>query len=134
MDDVTTTVIELMVLKACKQLKGRTRLQKIFFLLKRKYNIPINLEFKPYFYGPYSEELAHDIQVLRGFGIVEEKVVPVNDYVEFVYELTEKGENLLKKLLSNDEYKELYEKISKYVEQYKDINLKDLVYEAKSLS
>jgi len=40
---------------------------------------------------------------------------------------------LLKKLLSNDEYKELYEKISKYVEQYKDISLKDLVYEAKSL-
>jgi uncharacterized protein YwgA len=100
MDDVITTVIELMVLKACKQLRGRTRLQKIFFLLKRKYNIPINLEFKPYFYGPYSEELAHDIQVLRGFGIVEEKVVPVNDYVEFVYELTEKGEKLLKNCLA----------------------------------
>gem|GEM_PF-4669489 len=34
---------------------------------------------KPYFHGPYSDELVNDVQALMGFGIVEEKVEATED-------------------------------------------------------
>lgn len=109
--NLSDSVIELMVLDVSGVIE-RARLQRIMFLLKEKCGIPINLHFESYFYGPYSEELTYDIEVLKAFKVVEEERVKINDYYESRYKLTPKGKEVLKKLLENDEkLKEIYQKI-----------------------
>ncbi|MEM4497248.1 MAG: hypothetical protein QW692_00290 [Nitrososphaerota archaeon] len=116
--NIPDLVIELMVLDASGVMKGRTRLQKTMFLLKEKYGMPISLHFESYFYGPYSEELTYDIEVLKAFKAVEEERVKVNDYYESRYKLTPKGKEVLRRLLENDEkLKEIYQKIKSHVEK-----------------
>ncbi|MEM2261733.1 MAG: hypothetical protein QXK24_04705 [Ignisphaera sp.] len=132
--NIPDLVIELMVLDASGVMKGRTRLQKTMFLLKEKYGMPISLHFESYFYGPYSEELAHDIEVLKAFKVIEENRVKVNDYYEYRYKLTQKGKDILKELLeSNEELREIYQKIKSHVEEINKIPLKELVAVAKAL-
>lgn len=123
-----------MVLSASNILRGRTRLQKIMFLLKHKHNVPLSLRFEPYFYGPYSEDLTYDIEMLKALKLVEEQIIRNNDYIEYQYRLTSKGREILLKLLEdNPQLNQLYQKISEYVEELNKIPLKELILEAKSL-
>lgn len=127
-------VIELMVLDVSNIMRGRTRLQKTMFLLKYKYKVPLGLKFEPYFYGPYSEDLAYDIEMLKALGVIEEQIVRVNDYIEYQYKLTDKGKEILSRLLEKDQQlKQFHEKISEYVKELNEIPLRDLISEAKSL-
>jgi uncharacterized protein YwgA len=85
-------------------INGRKRLQKTVCLLKYQDKIPFSFEFKPYFYGPYSEQLAEAIEVLESSNIVnEEPRLLSNDIIQYNYELTEFGKKLHKKLANQNE-------------------------------
>ena len=64
----------LALLKVAKEEKAEvtaTKLQKIFFLLEKEKNINLQLEFKPYLFGPYSEKLQSTLYELADKGFVK---------------------------------------------------------------
>lgn len=56
-----------------RQLSGRTRLQKTIYLLQRC-GFPTTYTYTLHFYGPYSEELVSDAELLDTLGLVAETV------------------------------------------------------------
>ena len=48
-----------------------TKLQKIFFLLEKEKGVELGLEFKPWFFGPYSSKLQEFIDKLIEIGEVD---------------------------------------------------------------
>ncbi|RLF54040.1 hypothetical protein DRN98_07405 [Methanosarcinales archaeon] len=97
-----TDEVVMLVLYASdrKMVAGRTLLQKTIYFLNEKNNLGI--EFVPYYYGPYSAEIADAVESLKASGIVKEVVeeFPVfNTSVGFeprryIYQLTEIGEKI----------------------------------------
>lgn len=65
----------LLILKKMGSVPGRTRFQKLVFLLQRKVNTGLQYNFIPYHYGPYSQELQIDINVLEAGGYIHVKPV-----------------------------------------------------------
>ncbi len=76
------------------RIKGRTRFQKIVYLLKNQ-EINFQYEFRPYLYGPYSVNLKKDIRMLTKLGLLEEESQEIEFdgvvYDRYVYSLTEEG-------------------------------------------
>jgi len=56
-----------------------TKLQKIFFLLEKEKGIQLGLEFKPWFFGPYSSKLQDYIDKLIEIGEVDVEEEEVRD-------------------------------------------------------
>ncbi|MHC1599826.1 MAG: hypothetical protein ACXQS5_03275 [Candidatus Methanospirareceae archaeon] len=83
-----------------KMIAGRTLLQKTEYFLNEK--IGLGFEFTPYYYGPYSAEIADALGSLRASGIVEEEVVeyPSFDFHitfeprKYIYHLTDIGKDI----------------------------------------
>jgi uncharacterized protein YwgA len=56
-----------------------TKLQKIFFLLEKEKGIQLGLDFKPWFFGPYSSKLQDYIDKLIELGEVDVEEEEVRD-------------------------------------------------------
>ncbi|ADX85550.1 conjugal transfer protein [Saccharolobus islandicus] len=56
-----------------------TKLQKIFFLLEKEKGIQLGLDFKPWFFGPYSSKLQDYIDKLIESGEVDVEEEEVRD-------------------------------------------------------
>ncbi|MUN30068.1 hypothetical protein [Sulfuracidifex metallicus] len=56
-----------------------TKLQKIFFLLEKEKEIQLGLDFKPWFFGPYSSKLQDYIDKLIELGEVDVEEEEVRD-------------------------------------------------------
>jgi uncharacterized protein YwgA len=119
-----------------KPIEGRTRLQKMAFLLKNKYGFPLNFDFKPYYYGPYSEELSDLVSLLRALGLAEEKT----DYfglgkIRYDYVLTEKGKEYFEKFskASGKDTKQTIRKLRGCISELSLLSTPELISEAKSL-
>lgn len=78
----------LVLLSAFSEIRGRTRFQKIIFLLKEKDNIDFDYDFIPYYYGPYCQDLQLEIDLLEAADFVQ---VEPEDGNLYVHRLTEKG-------------------------------------------
>ncbi len=61
-----------------RKIVGRTRLQKTIHLLQ-DIGLPTEYRYRNYFYGPYSDELQADIQLLDRAGIISETSHPTAD-------------------------------------------------------
>jgi uncharacterized protein YwgA len=59
---------------AGKQFKGRTRLQKLVFLVQKKVGGAIDYEFAPAGWGPLSFRLYNITKRLRSLGMIDENV------------------------------------------------------------
>lgn len=80
------------------QVDGRKRLQKMVCVLKHKDNVPFSFGFKPYFYGPYSEDLANLIEIMKGAGLLEEETSSIAPgIVQYRYHMLKKGEEIFQK-------------------------------------
>jgi uncharacterized protein YwgA len=79
-------------------IRGRKRIQKLVFLLKKQYEVPFRFDFKPYFYGPYSEELAETMQILVQVGLLRERVsVLESGFAQYSYGLTREAADIIRK-------------------------------------
>ena len=94
------------LIKECKNVKGRKRFQKLVYLSKAA-GIPFYESFEWNNYGPFSKELAQEIDALCKLGLVEEEI----NNLEYDYVLTKKGDDFLDKMWSKVSDK--YEKLSK---------------------
>lgn len=84
-----------------KSIKGRTRFQKMVFLIQEE-GIDFGYNFKPYLYGPYSEELGNDVSMLTqlGFLTVNSEEIKSDGVVHdrYAYSLTEEGKEAANKI------------------------------------
>ncbi|MBU2560417.1 hypothetical protein KKA03_05930 [archaeon] len=83
----------------CEKIQGRKKFQKIFYLAKRA-GIPIHETFKWNMFGPYSKELASEIDVLCEMELLLEEGFQGGEYS---YILTDEGTDFLKTSLSAGE-------------------------------
>ena len=88
----------LKLIESAGRIEGRKKLQKLIYLLQLE-GYPIDDEFSVHYYGPYSSRLA-----LRVDGLVEDKLLAESERpvavggIEYVYELTPRAQDLLRKL------------------------------------
>lgn len=64
-----SVILELV--RLAKTRVGKTFLQKAIYVLQEWLSLDLGYDYKLYLYGPYSEELSQDIDVLRDLGLVE---------------------------------------------------------------
>jgi len=75
----------------CNNFEGRKKVQKIVYILKEM-GYPFNERFDFHFYGPYSQELALEIEALSYMGILKEGKKDVGDWSQYTYQITEEGQ------------------------------------------
>lgn len=66
-----------------QMIAGRTLLQKTAYFLNEK--MKLGIEFTPYYYGPYSREIADSLASLKSCGIIKEEV---RGYASFDFNVT----------------------------------------------
>ena len=81
------------------KIEGRTRLEKVVYLLKQLGRVNFTYEFVPYHYGPYSRELVEDLDQLKEIGLVDEGM-NTDDYgvLRYDYKLTSEGGQLAEEI------------------------------------
>ena len=100
-------LVPLLLTKTVGQVKGKTRFQKLMFLVKRhaeKEGVKgINFDFQIYLYGPFSHDLSREIYdlVRQGF-IVERTEQTCSNYEMHLYKLSKKGEDFLEAARSKE--------------------------------
>jgi len=119
----------LVTLNRLGEVWGRTRLQKMIFLLKEKDGVNFGYDFIPYHYGPYSQELQVELNLLEAAGLVQVKPEDKNLYV---YSLTEEGKNVARKIEQKMDRTEL-EKLVNGLRYYKKKKTRFLIKMAKEL-
>lgn len=108
---------------------GRTLLQKTLYFLNEK--LDFGIAFTPYYYGPYSAEVADAIASLKASGIVEEITEgfsPFNFGVTFeprryTYQLTDIGKQIAS-LIQKRQSQEV-KKVKNVLEQMKQLGVAD---------
>ncbi|MDO8538351.1 MAG: hypothetical protein Q7S21_05695 [archaeon] len=91
-----TAFIEL-----AESITGKTKLQKMVYLLNEEEHVKTEHNFSLYTYGPYSFELTNDLEMLEQFKYlkVDKVLFPSNgEYVgkEYCYKITEEGKKFIK--------------------------------------
>lgn len=115
------------------KIEGRTRIQKEICLLKHKSNLPFTFDYKPYYYGPYSEELSETINTLVGVKLLKETVIHVGfNSFRYDYTLTGQGRELFNKIRKNLESHIVV--LQKEVKGLEGIGTPELVSLAKAIS
>ena len=111
---------------------GRTRIQKLFYLLKKKYDSPIPFNCVNYHYGPYSEELQEVLHKLVGKNMVEETIS--TETPGYLYKLTDLSKSLFKVCLLEvpQQISEAIVKLKKEGYQWKE--LKDILLEVYEIA
>lgn len=73
-------------------IEGRTRLQKMVFVIQQELDDRLRedqkYEFFPFDYGPFSKELAEDINEMIEAGLIDEDEEVYNDEGDLKYEYT----------------------------------------------
>ena len=119
MTQLTPQDIILILLKKAseKSLKlGRTKIQKIIFLLQKKLGDKLGYKFifTPYHYGPFSFTLAETLEELKDYkwvNVNEEN--PFEGYTEFNYTLNRNGNHIADKVEKKNP--ELSKEIDKFL-------------------
>lgn len=95
---------------------GNTRIQKLLFLIQKegKYPIENGFNFKPYKYGPYSDEFFDVVYSLSQREYLSLKQNEFGDITEC--RLTQKGQAKITEL--SDKYKEVREDVRGVVSEY----------------
>ena len=124
--------------------RGRTRLQKMMFLLWKSMggkgmNGCAGLGFVPHHYGPYSRQLQDDIEGLIAEGLIEEEkeASPAGQYM-YRYRATGAGARMAAALVEDPKYKEYgfggaaYEEIRGIKSKVNNMEIRDLLEEVYS--
>lgn len=110
-------------------IEGRTRFQKMVYLLKNSFDVPFGFEYRMYFYGPYSDSLADALQLLKAIEFVQEKKTKIARYVvQYNYEITDAGRDFLESYFSQTERnQQIYKNIRLGVQKMRNLPTSYLV-------
>lgn len=79
-----------------QQIQGRTRMQKLVFLVQKEFDdtsaLPGEYNYIPYDYGPFAKKLYADLDYLKDRGYIRESTETIEDgKVQYNYQLTPEG-------------------------------------------
>lgn len=120
----------LVMLNKLGTVSGRTRFQKMVFLLKEKEGLEWGYTFIPYYYGPYAHDLQLEIDLLEAAGFIRVEHQEDNLYV---HSLTEQGVEVSERIAHQMNCDE-FQKLSKLLEIYNEKSIKSLITESKKLA
>jgi uncharacterized protein YwgA len=113
-----------------REVKGKTRLQKLAFLLDEE-ELGDQFKaysFKKYDYGPFSKQLLQDTERLKRDGVVEiDKTRTFSGNSRYDYELEEDWIEDVEYLAEDDDISEIFEAAEKIVEKHEGKSIRDLV-------
>jgi len=119
------------------KVKGRTRIQKEICILKHDRDIPIKLEFKPYFYGPYSRKLSNIVDTLVAVGVLKQTIVRVGIKIyRYDYTLTQHGKKWFASIKETLETNcpEILSKLKSNIDQFQKMSIPNITSLAKECS
>lgn len=110
--------------------QGRTRLQKMVFLLQQRtpdWKIP-EYQFEAYDYGPFSKSLYDDLDNLIERNLVEENREEFDqDKILYEYNLTEKGKKAVRLITDEQEWEELILRADEIKSQFNRMELAEVL-------
>jgi hypothetical protein len=128
MSERKTMLVELLL---CRERLDKTQIRYIGFLLERKVGVGID-DWRFYVDGPNSKRLFHDIEVMRGFGLVELLMEKTPyDYNRLCYCLTEMGKRMLERVLADKGMRDVAERVGMYIDAFSMTSLKEVLEMAK---
>jgi len=98
------------------EIRGRKRLQKLFYLLQY-IGCPIEYRFIMHYYGPYSPDLALQVDSLVEKGLIQEDIS-----IEIKYRATEKGSAEINTIDSIDANKAVVEEVSGWASIFRHLD------------
>ena len=113
------------------EIQGKTRLQKLAFLLDEE-ELGDQFDaytYRKYDYGPFSKSLLEDIEDLEEKGLVEiSKERTVGGNTRYDYELRSSGEEAVEQLTSRDgDIDIIFDAAQAIANEYGDLSLRDLI-------
>ena len=93
------TILRMMDDDKSASLQGRTKIQKIIFILKNEFKLSQPFKYFRYTHGPYSAHLQDEIDKLTTFKLVDEKTVRLYNYWTYEYSLTDHGREFAESLI-----------------------------------
>lgn len=133
----TRKMLPLALLYANKeqQIEGRTRFQKLIFLMQTEGNLdgldPTNTyRFEPYDYGPFSSVLYDDLDDLIERGLIndsKEELDEEEDIVKYEYRLNDEGQQFVEEYLSDGAVAQIVREAERIVQEYSDVPLPELI-------
>lgn len=116
-------------------IEGRTRLQKLVFLMQKRLEEggedPFqsdDYEFIPYDYGPFSKELYDDLDQTIARDMVDGREEEIgDDKVKYDYEIQDSGEQWVENQLSKDDAQRILALAEEIKDKYGDVYLSDLI-------
>jgi uncharacterized protein YwgA len=119
-------------------IEGRTRLQKLIFLMQQESEGEISeslnedYEFVPYDYGPFSKEVYQDLDSMSGELVRTKKERTADGNTKYSYRLTEEGQKFVEDNLTKREGEQIMDWAKALRNQYEDVYLSDLIEEVYS--
>jgi|AntDeeMinimDraft_4_1070355.scaffolds.fasta_scaffold00240_3 uncharacterized protein YwgA len=113
--------------------EGRTRLQKLMFLIQKRMEeqgdpLDWGYPFQAYDYGPFAKELYDDLDQLRRRGLVEEREQHLDDdVIQYDYVLTSKGREFVREELEDRRPDGLAETTEAIKDDFNDVSLQKLI-------
>lgn len=120
---------------------GRTRLQKLVFLMEMNFQeergslplTPNTYDFEPYDYGPFSKQLYDDVDELKDQGLIREvKEEYKEGEVRYIYEIEDKGRELIENNLNKEEMREVLSRASRLKGEFNNDPLPEFIKEVYS--
>lgn len=126
------TLLKLLDSADQQRVEGKTRLQKLVFLLDKEKDdadIP-DYDFKPYNYGPFSKSLLEEIEDLEKQGFVNiSKERTLSGSMRYDYEITNSGRKRLEDIDVESTFGDAIDDIVREYEDLPLLSLIDVVYE-----
>lgn len=128
--------LALMYAENQQPIEGRTRLQKMVFLLQKELEnrgktgvVGEQYDFVPYDYGPFSKDLYADLdEMLDDHFVNDEEKLLQSGNVKYIYEIQDQGEDLVESQSEQwDEVEKIIQVASEIKEEYNDLLLSDLI-------
>lgn len=117
------------------QIDGRTRFQKLIFLMQMEGNLD-DLEptetyrFEPYDYGPFSSTLYDDLDYLIEEGLINDSMEELDeeeDIVKYEYQLEPEGREFIDDQLPDSELERIVNEAERILQEYSDVRLPELI-------
>ena len=117
------------------QIDGRTRFQKLIFLMQMEGNLndlaPTDTyRFEPYDYGPFSSTLYDDLDIHIERGLIDdskEELDEEDDIVKYEYQLEPEGQEFIEEQLSEGDLERIVNEAERIVREYGDMPLPELI-------
>jgi len=120
----------ILVIGSNGPIQGRTRLEKILFLVKKEVLDRLKRPeassfylFSPYRFGPFSEDLYDDVEFLRDNGFIEVKGESGGE----TFSITPKGSQFLEAKLKKRLPPEVTEEVIRVGSKYAKLTIQDLI-------